>query len=282
MALCTAAASTAAFAQDDARKVETGYEITFAGFTGFRIDFTGRFNGAAYDVASHTFKEGLLSAVAHDLVLRGLDIRRSTGGGGSLMMVDGDRITLDDVEAYAYFRIGYHRGLDSLRQSGWRGSGYVRWRHETNRGFLRALAGLQEAAAHIGENDEAERCAQFLVQLALERLQGGFTGLDLPARKLPPTSGDLALWPLRDEHGWSNSVVSGATGMFFFMRVHEAPSPLGLDLVEAALELVEARLEAHAGVPAFPPAPGAASSSARPAMWWTTRPWAASNMPWSI
>ncbi len=71
----------------------------------------------------------------------------------------------DDVEAYAYFRIGYHRGLDSLRQSGWRGSGYVRWRHETNRGFLRALAGLQEAAAHIGENDEAERCAQFLVQL---------------------------------------------------------------------------------------------------------------------
>ena len=42
----------------------------------------------------------------------------------------------DDVEAYAYFRVGYHRGLDQLRQSGWRGSGYVRWRHETNRGFL--------------------------------------------------------------------------------------------------------------------------------------------------
>src|SRR5712692_10559808 len=34
----------------------------------------------------------------------------------------------DDVEAYACFRVGYHRGLDRLRQSGWRGSGYVRWR----------------------------------------------------------------------------------------------------------------------------------------------------------
>ena len=71
----------------------------------------------------------------------------------------------DEVEAYAYFRVGYHRGLDRLRQSGWRGSGYVRWRHETNRGFLRALEGLREAAAAIGESDEAERCATFLHQL---------------------------------------------------------------------------------------------------------------------
>ena len=28
----------------------------------------------------------------------------------------------DDVEAYACYRVGYHRGLDRLRQSGWRGS----------------------------------------------------------------------------------------------------------------------------------------------------------------
>ncbi len=46
------------------------------------------------------------------------------------------------VEAYAYYRVAYHRGLDSLRQSGWGGSGYVRGRHPTNRGFLRALDGL--------------------------------------------------------------------------------------------------------------------------------------------
>ena len=71
----------------------------------------------------------------------------------------------DPVEAYACFRVGYHRGLDRLRQSGWRGSGYVRWRHETNRGFLRSLDGLRAAAAAIGEADEEQRCAEFLLQL---------------------------------------------------------------------------------------------------------------------
>jgi hypothetical protein len=71
----------------------------------------------------------------------------------------------DDVESYAYARVGYHRGLDALRGSGWKGSGYVRWRHPTNRGFLRALDGLRAAAAAIGETAEAERCALFLRQL---------------------------------------------------------------------------------------------------------------------
>ena len=71
----------------------------------------------------------------------------------------------DDVECYAYHRVGYHRGLDRLRASGWRGSGYVRWRHESNRGFLRALDGLRAGAEAIGELDEAERCAVFLRQL---------------------------------------------------------------------------------------------------------------------
>jgi len=71
----------------------------------------------------------------------------------------------DDVEAYAAYRVGYHRGLDRLRQSGWRGSGYVRWSHPTNRGFLRALDGLRRAAGLIGEGDEEERCALFLRQL---------------------------------------------------------------------------------------------------------------------
>lgn len=71
----------------------------------------------------------------------------------------------DQAEAYAAFRVGYHRGLDRLRQNGWRGSGYVRWAHEVNRGFLRALAGLQATAAAIGETDEEERCLLFLHQL---------------------------------------------------------------------------------------------------------------------
>ena len=72
----------------------------------------------------------------------------------------------DPVERYAYARVGYHRGLDALRAAGWRGSGYVRWRHESNRGFLRSLDALrQAAAAAIGETDEEQRCELFLRQL---------------------------------------------------------------------------------------------------------------------
>ncbi|HAY65238.1 MAG TPA: DUF3151 domain-containing protein, partial [Acidimicrobiaceae bacterium] len=75
------------------------------------------------------------------------------------------QLSQDTVEAYAYFRVGYHRGLDTLRASGWRGSGYVRWDKPSNHGFLRALLGLARCAHEIGEVDEAERCAQFLAQL---------------------------------------------------------------------------------------------------------------------
>lgn len=71
----------------------------------------------------------------------------------------------DQIEAYSAFRVGYHRGLDRLRASGWRGSGYVRWEHPTNRGFLRALHGLASSARLIGEDDEADRCDLFLRQL---------------------------------------------------------------------------------------------------------------------
>jgi hypothetical protein len=70
------------------------------------------------------------------------------------------------IEAYAYFRVGYHRGLDRLRKSGWRGSGRVPWAHEPNRGFLRSLHGLGRAAAAIGEDDEAQRCREFFADLA--------------------------------------------------------------------------------------------------------------------
>jgi hypothetical protein len=68
----------------------------------------------------------------------------------------------DPVQAYAYARTGYHRGLDQLRRNGWRGSGPVPWTHEPNQGFLRCLWALGRAAEAIGETDEAERCAQFL------------------------------------------------------------------------------------------------------------------------
>ncbi|MGE9808555.1 MULTISPECIES: DUF3151 domain-containing protein [unclassified Janibacter] len=66
------------------------------------------------------------------------------------------------IEAYAFARTGYHRSLDALRKSGWRGQGPVPWSHEPNRGFLRALAALTKAAAAIGETDEVQRCSHFL------------------------------------------------------------------------------------------------------------------------
>lgn len=71
----------------------------------------------------------------------------------------------DEVDAYAYFRVGYHRGLDALRKAGWRGSGYVRWAARENRGFLGCLDGLRRTAQSIGESAEAERCGLFLRQL---------------------------------------------------------------------------------------------------------------------
>jgi hypothetical protein len=69
---------------------------------------------------------------------------------------------VDDVTAYAYARVGYHRSLDLLRRNGWKGHGPVPWEHEPNRGFLRALAALARAAERIGEAPEAERCREFL------------------------------------------------------------------------------------------------------------------------
>ena len=71
----------------------------------------------------------------------------------------------DRAVAYACYRVGYHRGLDQLRQSGWRGQGYVRWAHVPNRGFLRSLAGLARVAGALGEDDEASRCRTFVSQL---------------------------------------------------------------------------------------------------------------------
>ena len=66
------------------------------------------------------------------------------------------------VEGYAYARVGYHRGLDALRKAGWRGAGPVPWSHEPNRGFLRALGALGQAAGAIGEQAEVHRIHQLL------------------------------------------------------------------------------------------------------------------------
>jgi hypothetical protein len=68
----------------------------------------------------------------------------------------------DDVTVYAYARVGYHRSLDLLRRNGWKGHGPVPWEHEPNRGFLTALALLALSARAIGEDDEWQRCSEFL------------------------------------------------------------------------------------------------------------------------
>ncbi len=68
----------------------------------------------------------------------------------------------DPVTAYAFARTGYHRGLDQLRRSGWRGHGPVPWSHQPNQGFLRSVNVLGLAADGIGEAEEAARCAQLL------------------------------------------------------------------------------------------------------------------------
>ena len=69
---------------------------------------------------------------------------------------------VDDITAYAYARVGYHRSLDLLRRNGWKGHGPVPWEHEPNRGFLKALALLALSARAIGEQDEWDRCSSFL------------------------------------------------------------------------------------------------------------------------
>ena len=71
----------------------------------------------------------------------------------------------DTMDSYMAYRVGYHRGLDVLRGNGWKGSGYVRWAHLPNRGFLKCLDGLAKTSRLIGDNAEADRCEQFLAQL---------------------------------------------------------------------------------------------------------------------
>ncbi|MFV0251910.1 MAG: DUF3151 domain-containing protein [Beutenbergiaceae bacterium] len=70
----------------------------------------------------------------------------------------------DPVAAYAFARTGYHRGLDALRRAGWRGAGPVPASHVPNRGVLLSVLALADAAAQIGEDDEADRCRQLLAE----------------------------------------------------------------------------------------------------------------------
>jgi hypothetical protein len=96
---------------------------------------------------------------AHDVVRRHPESPFAWATLAEEALADAD---IDDVTAYAYARVGYHRSLDLLRRNGWKGHGPVPWEHAPNRGFLRSLAALADAAGRIGEDHERDRCDQFL------------------------------------------------------------------------------------------------------------------------
>jgi hypothetical protein len=92
------AAPQAAHAQSQAgaRQVDIGYEITFAGLAGFRLDVTARIDGSRYDVETNAFKEGLLRAVTMHYVGRnrawgGFTAQGAQPSAGSLSIAVGDK-----------------------------------------------------------------------------------------------------------------------------------------------------------------------------------------------
>jgi Protein of unknown function (DUF3108) len=62
-ALAATALAPASALAESGRLIEGAFGITFAGLSGFRIDFTARIDGDRYDVESHTYKEGVLHAL---------------------------------------------------------------------------------------------------------------------------------------------------------------------------------------------------------------------------
>src|SRR5262245_22877038 len=116
-------------------------------------------------VAAHTaFQAGQSTASAYRERLNAIAARYPTcptawAALGELVLPD------DVIAAYAFFRVGYHRGLDRARGSGWRGTQALPWGHESNRGFLRCLYGLMCTATTIDEKTEATRTCQFLLEL---------------------------------------------------------------------------------------------------------------------
>ena len=101
--------------------------------------------------------EELVDGEPRDIAARHLESPLAWATLAEDALTDGDVIT-----AYAYARTGYHRGLDTLRQSGWRGQGPIPASHAPNRGFLRALAMLGETSRRLGDQAEADRVTAFL------------------------------------------------------------------------------------------------------------------------
>lgn len=90
------ASATTGIAAQDGRFVAIGYEITFAGFAGFRIDMSGRFTASGYDAESRTYKEGLLRALTihyegRNRAWGGFTPQGAQPNAGSLSIIVGDK-----------------------------------------------------------------------------------------------------------------------------------------------------------------------------------------------
>jgi hypothetical protein len=131
------------------------------------VQFTSGSPETVLDPISAEVGEALRAAVALPPAERRVAVSAVAAGDPRCLQAWATLAELADapIDKYAFARVGYHRGLDSLRAAGWRGSGYVRWRHDSNQGFLRSLHALETAAAAIGEVEEEQRCALFLRQL---------------------------------------------------------------------------------------------------------------------
>jgi hypothetical protein len=116
---------------------------------------------AQTEAAQTAFEAGQLDAAAYRERLNA--VVRSHPTCLSAWAALGELSLPDDViAAYAYFRTGYHRGLDRGRANGWNGAQQLPWEYESNRGFLRCLYGLMLATTEIDETPEAERTREFL------------------------------------------------------------------------------------------------------------------------
>lgn len=89
--LCCAAPNAIA---QTARQIEAGYEITFVGMAGFRIDFKAKYTGNRYDFESHVYKEGILKTLTmqyegRNRALGAFGPQGATPASGSLSLVVG-------------------------------------------------------------------------------------------------------------------------------------------------------------------------------------------------
>jgi hypothetical protein len=126
------------------------------------VTFTTSDAETVLDAVADEQRDALLAAEGDTVALRAVAARWPTLLLAWALLAESSD---DPVDSYAFARVGYHRGLDALRQAGWRGSGLVRSSRQENLGFLRSLNALRRAAAAIGEESEAQRCELFLFQL---------------------------------------------------------------------------------------------------------------------